>query len=563
MLLRYLAKYKLHCAVYLLMMTGSTIAYSRLVLNVSPLFDALTIGDIQSVLPLFALMFFGLLAIRLVDYWADTLSISVANLIRERMKKDLFDGEIGRLDTQALERDSGEYIADYTNDITMIETKGLNAIKAFAAHIVSVITFGYTLYSIDRIMVLPVLVSLFFCIVVPLQTQKKTAAKMNLFLERFDRFIQKLDDYFSGFALMKNYGVAGKIEDEFRVDNLETETRKLKAEIRIETINAFIAGISWIMRIAVVVLGFMAVLRGMLSVGAVIAAYTLADALSSPIESMVRNYNEIGSIRGIEQKIERALSRRSDEAKSVSVPAEGCRIIEIENVSVNMENTLILSDVSLVLEAGKRYLIVGDNGSGKSTLMRVLNGVVPVTSGQIRINGRSTDTWGKEAINRLICYSNEKVSLFSETVKENLTFYDQEDKHRLDEAIAQAKLEVPTEHEIGDGGKRISSGEKRRLEIARSLYHRAPVLIFDEVISTLDIETAYEIEKLILSLQDRIIVMVSNAFSGSLLPQYDQIILMDSGKIIAQGTHDELLSDCPDYRTLYDIRCGQMPRGGD
>jgi ABC-type transport system involved in cytochrome bd biosynthesis fused ATPase/permease subunit len=110
------------------------------------------------------------------------------------------------------------------------------------------------------------------------------------------------------------------------------------------------------------------------------------------------------------------------------------------------------------------------------------------------------------------------------------------------------------DYEIVDKGRNISSGEKRKLELSRALLSDASCFVFDEVVSTLDIETAYEIEKLILSL-NKTVVMVSNAFSGQLLSKYDEIILIKDGTILAHGTHEELLESSELYKEIYHIRC--------
>ena len=145
--------------------------------------------------------------------------------------------------------------------------------------------------------------------------------------------------------------------------------------------------------------------------------------------------------------------------------------------------------------------------------------------------------------------------MLSDTVKNNILLYREISDETLQEAMKTVELSVPIDRQIGDGGKYLSSGERRKLEIARALVKNPQVLILDEVVSTLDIETAYEIEKLILELNTTVI-MVSNAFSGKLIEKYDAIILMDKGEILASGRHKELLEKSAMYREIYEIRCG-------
>ena len=153
---------------------------------------------------------------------------------------------------------------------------------------------------------------------------------------------------------------------------------------------------------------------------------------------------------------------------------------------------------------------------------------------------------------------NETVSLLSDTVRNNILLYRDVSDDRLETAVRLAGLRVPMNRKAGDGGRFLSSGERRKLELARALIDDPQVMILDEVVSTLDIETAYEIEKLVLSLEDRTVIMISNAFSGQLLDQYDQIVLMNQGSILAQGTHSELIQNSDEYREIYRIRCGDI-----
>lgn len=124
MLIKYLLRYKFRAALYMSMTVASAVAYSALVVKVGPIFDFLAIGDLESMLPLFALLFFGLLAIRVMDYYAEALCVVTANRIRQDMKDDLFAAAIRDGDSRVLDRDSGEFVSDFTNDITMMESKG-------------------------------------------------------------------------------------------------------------------------------------------------------------------------------------------------------------------------------------------------------------------------------------------------------------------------------------------------------------------------------------------------------------------------------------------------------
>jgi len=538
------------------MAIASACAYSALVVNVGPIFDYLAIGDLESMLPLFALLFFGLLGIRVMDYYAEALSIVTANRIRQDMKDDLFAAAIRNGDSGCLERDSGEFIADFTNDITMMESKGIGGLRQLAAHIVSIVTMGGALYVIHPVMAVPVALGVALCVLVPVVTRRGTAAAMTGFLQSFDRFVQKLSDYFGGFALMKNFRAEDRFERQFRMDNRRVEEKKLAAEVRIEFINALVDGVAWVAEIAVLAIGFTASLRGEMAIGAVISAYTLAASINGPMQSMVRCYNEICSVRGVEDKLKAALTQKRREASGAAGRLDRTPDIRFQDLTVELEGKRVLDRVSCELPFGGKYLILGSNGSGKSTMMKVLKGITAIQDGSALLGGQDVRTLPAGTVNGMVSYSAEGVALLCDTIARNITLYQDIPDDAVAEAMKRAQLPLPPEKEVGDAGAYLSSGERRKVELARAFVGNAPVLIFDEVVSTLDVETAYEIERLILSIPERTVIMISNAFSGKLLPRYDGIFLMDHGRLIASGRHERLLEDSPEYRELYEIRCG-------
>ena len=178
-------------------------------------------------------------------------------------------------------------------------------------------------------------------------------------------------------------------------------------------------------------------------------------------------------------------------------------------------------------------------------------------SGEILVNGRNIRDISFASLSETVSYINESVSLFCDSVENNITLYRKATKEDLLNVVHTVGLSVPLDRRIRDGDRNISSGEARRIEIARSLLRKAQVIVFDEAISTLDIPTAYSIEKVLLNLSEQTILFVSHNFSGKLLDRYDGILLIENGKIIASGTHQELMRQSPYYRRLMTIKNGK------
>ena len=114
------------------------------------------------------------------------------------------------------------------------------------------------------------------------------------------------------------------------------------------------------------------------------------------------------------------------------------------------------------------------------------------------------------------------------------------------------------DRDINDDGRNISSGEQRRIEIARSLLSSVKVIVFDEVVSTLDIETAYEIEKMALGLRDKTVIFISHNFSGKLIREYDEILVIQDGLLLDHGPFDKLIESCDYFKRVCQIKFGDF-----
>ena len=195
-------------------------------------------------------------------------------------------------------------------------------------------------------------------------------------------------------------------------------------------------------------------------------------------------------------------------------------------------------------------------------MFKTLKKQIQQTIGQVFIGNRPVSSISNRELSRIVSYLNENVSLFSGLVRDNITLSRATDQVRFDRAVANAKVNVDLDREIVDGGINVSSGDQRRIEIARSLFDSVSILVFDEVVSTLDIETAYEIEKMILEYTDKTVVFVSHNFSGKLIRAYDEILVMDKGKLLAHGTYDNLIKECEYFRRICEIKFGYIGQTG-
>ena len=307
----------------------------------------------------------------------------------------------------------------------------------------------------------------------------------------------------------------------------------------------------------------MMVIKGEILVGTVIAAQAFSSDLAMPLQSIITSINSIRSTKEIIKKMESAAQPVESNLQKPQSPSKGqtdilpktCNLV-FDDLCLTINGKSIIHHFSFTFESGKKYLMVGLNGSGKSSIFKALKKWFSDCTGTISINGCNIDSLSNQLLSETVSYLNEKVSLFSASVKENVALFKEYAADDFQHAIAAAQVDLDLNREINDDGHNISSGEQRRIEIARSLLHSAQFLIFDEVVSTLDIETAYEIEKLALGFSDKTVVFISHNFSGKLIREYDEILVMDHGNLLAHGSYDELIQSCDYFKRICEIKFG-------
>lgn len=272
-----------------------------------------------------------------------------------------------------------------------------------------------------------------------------------------------------------------------------------------------------------------------------------------------------GAFQYLGQTLESA--RRLNEVLSatpdVIFPASGIDTskqydLELTDVSYRYPDsqTNALNALSLHLPAGKKLAIVGQTGSGKSTLLQLLTRQFDATTGSLALAGHPIGSWTEKGLRQSISVVSQRVDILNGTLKDNLHLAKPD---ASDEVLLQILEAVGLSHLtqgaglnswLGDGGRQLSGGEKRRIGIARAILHDAPIMLLDEPTEGLDKQTETQIMQLLNQhTQGKTVVFVTHRLVG--LEQMDKICLMDQGNVVEQGTHHQLLTLNGLYQRLH------------
>lgn len=231
--------------------------------------------------------------------------------------------------------------------------------------------------------------------------------------------------------------------------------------------------------------------------------------------------------------------------------------IEFENVCFGYDENLVIDDLSLKIEGGKQYALVGASGSGKSTIAKLISGFYKLNSGEIKIGGHSLEEYSEKAISNNIANIFQDARLFKKTIFENVKVGNMDASYEeVMEALHLAqcdeildKFEDRENTLIGSKGVHLSGGEVQRISIARAILKKAKIVIMDEASAAADPENEYELQKALSNLmKGKTVIMIAHRLSS--IRDVDEILVVDEGKVIERGSHKELMAKDTRYKAL-------------
>ena len=341
-----------------------------------------------------------------------------------------------------------------------------------------------------------------------------------------------------------------------------------RAEILFSVVVTLVLGLAILL---VLGLGAYDVLAGAITIGTLVAfyAYTtrIFEPLSTAMDLYARSQRMLASAHRILEVVDQEPTVRDDGEHSI--PKERSFDLKLQNVSFGYrENKLVLQSINIEVASGQMVAIVGGSGSGKSTLARLLVRMADPLSGSVILGGRKTSDYTLEALRQHICYVPQYPVLFRGTIRDNLLYAKPSaTPAELEEAMQAASLEpvlhrLPKgiDHRLESAGSGLSGGEQQRLAIARALLRYSPVLILDEATSALDVPTEASVLTEIRRLHPHTSFLVISHRVSS-LRSVDRVIVIDDGKIVAQGSFAALQRSNSQFRAMLEIRLDDTSPG--
>ena len=313
---------------------------------------------------------------------------------------------------------------------------------------------------------------------------------------------------------------------------------------------------------AVLILGVWLTMDGKFTLGAVLMFQGFLSSFMSPAMTLVRAGQTVQEMRTQMERIEDVMEYPEDVNTAEGGPQDGsegeAQAIEIDKLEGNVElknvtfgysrlEPPLITDFSLSLKTGQQVALVGASGCGKSTVAKLVSGLYQPWSGEILFDGKPRSAWPREVMVSSLAVVDQDIILFADTIENNIKMWDSTIKDfevilaANDAQLHDDIMQMPGgyQHPLVSGGRNLSGGQRQRMEIARVLAQDPIILIMDEATSALDAKTEYEAVK---AIRERGITCIVIAHRLSTVRDCDEIIVLDHGRVVERGTHDELMA---------------------
>ena len=454
----------------------------------------------------------------------------------------------------------GEVISRSTNDITnyIAPLFGYGILLIFDGIIynlfISVLIFNKSSLIYLLLIHIPLILQTIYLV----RRRKVQEKYYNEMAKTMDEITEETLENVKGIRVIRAYSLLDKVRNSF-VGKLRSYARSneeyMKKTLVYQPLNTVSLATSYIIAVAC---GFYFINLGMMTLGELISVCVVIGMIQWPYIALSELVIMIIEVRQATKRVLEISDKKADVNNDLAKSNfEFNSSIEFKEFNFSYEdNNHVLEDINFTINKGETIGVVGKTGSGKTTFIKQLLRLYPIEENTLLLDGKGIERYYDYSVREKIGYAPQEYQLFSKSIKENVLFYRYDLEDRLDEVLEQADIKKDIirfkdgiDTLVGENGLSLSGGQKQRLGIARALLSDPDILILDDSLSAVDSNTEKTIiENIKKTREGKTNIIVAHRISA--IRHADKIVVLDNGKILNFGTHDELLEKCPWYKQL-------------
>ncbi len=502
--------------------------------------------------------------VRVIGVFASGYGMSVIgrNVIRE-LRKEMFFRLLSLPKSFYDSATTGELISKFTFDVEQVANATTKAITVFIRDTLTVIALVGWMFYLNTILALvfitvaPVVALLIISVS---KRFRKISQNIQISMGSVSRIIEEA---IKGQLVVKIFG--GRVYEEAQFSAVNDKNRR--QNLRMQMTQALTSPIvQLLIACALALIIYMAThesMTGDISAGTFVSFITAMSMLMPPVRSLTSIISELQRGIAAADSVFKFIDLQSehDEGKDQVDNVAGLIEFNHVNFSYSGEEVAALNDINITIKPGQTVAFVGRSGSGKSTLLNLIPRLYDVSQGEIRLDGVNVQDYRLDNLRSHISYVGQDVVLFNDTIEHNIAYGDIKIRS-FDEIVEAAKAAYAYDFisessdgfqtVVGERGVMLSGGQRQRIAIARALLNDAPVLVLDEATSALDTESERYIQDSLEKLmKNRTTLIIAHRLST--IEKADLIIVMDNGRIVESGRHQELLALNGHYAALHQM----------
>lgn len=454
----------------------------------------------------------------------------------------------------------GEVISRSTNDITnyIAPLFGYGILLIFDGIIynlfISVLIFNKSSLIYLLLIHIPLILQTIYLV----RRRKVQEKYYNEMAKTMDEITEETLENVKGIRVIRAYSLLDKVRNSF-VGKLRSYARSneeyMKKTLVYQPLNTVSLAASYIIAVAG---GFYFINLGMMTLGELISVCVVIGMIQWPYIALSELVIMIIEVRQATKRVLEISDKKADVNNDLAESNfEFNSSIEFKEFNFSFEdNNHVLEDINFTINKGETIGVVGKTGSGKTTFIKQLLRLYPIEENTLLLDGKGIERYYDYSVRAKIGYAPQEYQLFSKSIKENVLFYRYDLEDKLDDVFEQADIKKDISRFkdgidtlVGENGLSLSGGQKQRLGIARALLSDPDILILDDSLSAVDSNTEKTIiENIKKTREGKTNIIVAHRISA--IRHADKIVVLDNGKILNFGTHDELLEKCPWYKQL-------------